>query len=299
MLGANNALGAVVHLDVCWSSADYLDLTVDERFAAAASFTVFRPSHFAAEWAELVQAIRTIRARHVIVATVPAVTIPPVTRGVGTKVRPGSRYFPYYTRPWITDEDFDPRRDPHLTEDQARAIDSAIDAYNATIIDSVRTARTDGLDWRLFDLGGLLDSLATRRYVTDPDARPPWWEPYVLPPELLALDPVPTTRFFHSGPQGRTDGGLFALDGVHPTTIGYGIIAQEVIRIMDAAGVTFTGPGTGGTARPSPVTVDFARLVAADTLISDPPTSVMSTLDLVGWLDQVLDWVHRILPFGR
>jgi hypothetical protein len=222
-----------------------------------------------------------------------------VTRGVGAKVRPGSRYFPYYTRPWITDEDFDPRRDPHLTEDQARAIDSAIDAYNAAIIDSVRTARTDGLDWRLFDLGGLLDSLATRRYVTDPDARPPWWEPYVLPPELLALDPVPTTRFFHSGPQGRTDGGLFALDGVHPTTIGYGIIAQEVIRIMDAAGVTFTGPGTGGTARPSPVTVDFARLVAADTLISDPPTSVMSTLDLVGWLDQVLDWVHRILPFGR
>jgi hypothetical protein len=45
--------------------------------------------------------------------------------------------------------------------------------------------------------------------------------------------------------------------------------------------------------------VDFARLVAADTLISDPPTSVMSTLDLVGWLDQVLDWVHRIVPFGR
>ena len=68
----------------------------------------------------------------------------------------------------------------------------------------------------------------------------------MLPPELLALDPVPTTRFFHSGPQGRTDGGLFALDGVHPTTIGYGIIAQEVIRIMDDAGVTFTGPGAGG-----------------------------------------------------
>ena len=299
VLGANNALGAVVHLDVCWSSADYLDLTVDERLAAAASFTVFRPSHFAAEWADLVEAIRVIRARHVIVATVPAVTIPPVTRGVGTKVRPGSRYFPYYTRPWISDEDFDPRRDAHLTEDQARAIDSAIDAYNETIIDSVRTARTDGLDWRLFDLGGLLDSLATRRYVTDPDARPSWWVPYELPPELLALDPVPTTRFFHSGPQGRIDGGLFSLDGVHPTTIGYGIIAQEVIRIMDDAGVTFTGPGTSRKARPSPVTVDFARLVAADTLISDPPTSVMSTLDLVGWLDQVLDWVRRILPVAR
>ena len=32
-----------------------------------------------------------------------------------------SRYFPYYTRPWITDDDFDTERDPHLTGDEARA----------------------------------------------------------------------------------------------------------------------------------------------------------------------------------
>jgi hypothetical protein len=298
VLGANNVLGAAVRMNLCWSSADYLDLGVDERLAAAAGFTIFRPSHFAAEWADLVTAVRRIRARHVIVATVPAVTIPPVTRGVGTKVRPGSRYFPYYTRPWVTDDDFDPRRDAHLTEDQARTIDSAIDAYNTTIIESVRAARHDGLDWYVLDLGGVLDSLATRRYVTDPDARPPWWEPYPLPPELVALDPVPDTRFFRSGPQGRTEGGLFSLDGVHPTTIGYGIVAQEVIRVMARAGVAFTGPGRGGRVLPSPVTVDFARLVAADTLVSDPPTSVMSTLDLLGWLDQMLNWVHRVLPFG-
>jgi hypothetical protein len=298
VLGANNVLGAAVRMNLCWSSADYLDLDVEARMEAAAGFTIFRPSHFAAEWADLVTAVRGIRARHVIVATVPAVTIPPVTRGVGTKVRPGSRYFPYYTWPWISDAEFDPRRDPHLTEDQARTIDSTIDAYNATIIDSVRAARSEGLDWYVLDLGGVLDSLATRRYVTDPDARPPWWEPYPLPPELVALDPVPDTRFFRSGPEGRTEGGLFALDGVHPTTIGYGIVAQEVIRIMDRAGVEFTGPGSGGKVRPSPVDVDFARLVAADTLVSEPPTSIMSTLDLVGWLDQMLDWVHRVLPFG-
>ena len=54
---------------------------------------------------------------------------------------PQSRYFPFYTRPWITDEDFDPKRDPHITGDEARAIDSAIDAYNETMIDSVAAAR--------------------------------------------------------------------------------------------------------------------------------------------------------------
>jgi hypothetical protein len=289
MLGANNALGSVVRLEVCWSSDDYLDLPLDRRLEAKRAFTVWQPSHFAAEWADVVAEVRRVRARHVIVATVPAVTIPPVTRGVGAeKVRPGSRYFPYYTRPWISEDEFDPRRDGHLTEDDARAIDSAIDAFNATIIESVRTARKDGLDWYVFDVGALLDRLATRRYVTDPAARPPGWEPYPLAPVLAELDPVPNTRFFLSGPQGRVDGGLFALDGAHPTTIGYGIIAQEAIRIMELAGAV-----------DGPVEVDFARILAADTLLSDPPSTIMSTLDFVGWLDQLTDWARRVLPFGR
>jgi hypothetical protein len=300
MLGANNALGSVVRLKVCWSTEGYPDGRVDRRLRDKEGFTVWRPSHFAAEWAELVAAIERVRARHVIVATVPAVTIAPVTRGVGTKVRPESRYFPYYTRPWVTDAEFDPRRDPHLTEDDARAIDSAIDAYNATIIASVRAARAQGRDWYLFDLGALLDSLATRRYA-DPAAaaaRPPWWEPYELPPALAALVPEPSTRFFLSGPQGRTDGGLFSLDGAHPTTIGYGIIAQEVIRVMELAGVAFDGPG-GQRQRPPPVEVDFERLVQLDTLVSNPPSTVLSTLDLLSWLDQLTDWASLLLPFGR
>jgi hypothetical protein len=300
VLGANNALGSVVQLEVCWSTEGYPDLRLDQRLKQKSGFTVWRPSHFEAEWSEVVAAIRRVDARHVIVATVPAVTIPPVSRGVGTKVRPDSRYFPYYTRPWITDAEFDPRRDPHLTEDDARVIDSAIDAYNAAIIDSVRTARTEGLDWYLFDLGALLDSLATRRYASPlaVEARPDWWDPYELPPALAALDPPPNTRFFLSGPDGRVDGGLFSLDGVHPTTIGYGIIAQEVIRVMEVAGVPFGGPG-GRRDPSSPVEVDFERLLQADTLVSNPPATVLSTLDLLSWLDQLTDWASRIIPFGR
>ena len=258
---------------------------------------MWRPSHFAADWALLVDKIRRVNAQHVILATVPAVTIAPIARGVGGKVSPQSRYFPYYTRPWISDADFDPDRDPHLTEDEARAIDSAIDAYNQTIIDSVAAARADGLDWYLFDMGGLLDRLATRRYIDSPWARPTWWTPYELPPQLQALDPIPSTRFFRSGPNGRTEGGLFSLDGVHPTTIGYGLLAQEVIRIMELAGVTFTH--RDGTPRPGPITLDWDRVLAADTLITNPPAAISPTLSLLGWLDERIDWVRRILPFAR
>ena len=44
------------------------------------------------------------------------------------------------------------------------------------------------------------------------------------------------------GQGGRAKGGLFSLDGVHPTTVAYGIVAQELITIMQSAGVTFRTP---------------------------------------------------------
>ena len=296
MLGANNALGSILGLQPCWTSDDYLDLSPVRRLAVKGQFSVWRPAHFAADWALLVDKLRQVRADHVIVATVPSVTIAPIARGVDGKVRPDSRYFPYYTRPWISDGNFDPKRDPHLTEVEARAIDSAIDEYNATIIASVAATRDDGLDWYLFDMGGLLDSLATRRYINSPWARPTWWKAYELPPAMQALEPVPNTRFFRAGPDGRTDGGLFSLDGVHPTTIAYGVVAQEVIKVMETAGVTFAD--RDGTPRSGPIRVDFDRLVAADTLVSKPPAVISPTLGMLGWLDERLDWVKRILPFA-
>lgn len=287
LLGSNNALQTVTRLETVWSGAGYDDLT------KKGAFTIWRPEHFAAEWTLVVEELRRVRARHVIVGTVPAVTIAPIARGVRGKVRLGSRYFPFYTRPWIRDEDFDPDSDPYITEDQARAVDSAIDAFNETIIDSVEAARKDGLDWYLFDLGGFLDRLASKRYLADPAARPDWWTPYPLPPELANLDPVPNTRFFASGPEGRTNGGLFSLDGIHPTTIGYGLIAYEVIAIMNLAQVEFRWPD--GTPKHAPGTVDFSRVLASDTLICRPPKSLTGQMATLGWLDDKLDWVGSLL----
>lgn len=295
MLGSNNALGSVVSLSPAWTPANYADLSPEDRMAARVGCNVWRPSAFAADWELLVQGLRKVEAQHVLVATVPSVTIAPIARGTYKKVRPQSRYFPYYTRPWVTDDDFDPKRDPHITGDEARAIDSAVDAYNETIIASVAAARRDGLDWYLFDMGGVLDRLASRRYIESPWARPAWWTPYDLPAPLRDLDPVPTTKFFRSGPGGRTEGGLFSLDGVHPTTIGYGILAQEVIRVLELAGVGFSG--RDGQPRPGPVVVDFDRLLLADTLVGHPPAAISNSLSLLGWLDERLDWVSTFLPF--
>jgi hypothetical protein len=286
-LGANNALGSVLSLSVRWSGEGYDDLR------EKAAFNVWRPTHFAAELHLVAEEVRKVRARHVIWATVPHVTIAPLARGVGGKVRPGSRYFHHYVRPWISDSDFNPDEDhPYLTSDDARAVDSAIDQYNDAIVATVRAGREEGRDWRLLDVCGVLDRMAFRRYVEDPQMEPPsWWSPYQLPDDLAALQPTPDTRFFASGPKGRTAGGLVSLDGVHPTTIAYGVLAREFMKVMQEAGVVFYD--SAGSPR-SQVDVDFKRLVSLDSLISSPPASLSSNVASIAWFDQRIDVLQRL-----
>jgi hypothetical protein len=263
-LGANNALRTVVDKRVEWSGPGFDDLDVKDRY------TVWRPTDFAVEYAALVAAVRTIGARRVVLATVPHVTIAPIAQGVnpenpGRKWRPGSRYFPYYTDPWIEEDDFRPDRHRHLTHQQARAIDSAIDQYNDTIAAAVRAARAEGRDWLLFDLCAVLDGLAHRRFEDDPAAAVRnGWQPYRLPEPLGDLD----TRFFRSDRHGRSQGGLFGLDGVHPTTSAYGIVASAFLDVLAAGGV------------PS-VPVDFARLAREDTLNHEPPALMDAVFSLL------------------
>jgi hypothetical protein len=297
-LGANNALQTVTKLKVVWSEDDgYQDLEKKSQY------TVWRPSHFEAELAEILAVVKTIRARHVIWCTVPHVTIPPISRGVGSKIRPGSRYFPYYTRPWIEPSKFDVGRDPSITGAEARGVDSAIDQYNNAICKVVEDARRGQLegdkgprDWYVLDVAGVLDRVAARRYIENPNARPDWWSPYPMPPALAALVPPPDSHFLASdGNGGRGSGGLFALDGVHPTTIGYGIIAQEMINVMSKAGVAFRT--ANGKDRAQPVSVDFERLIRRDTLVGHPPQNLSSSLRTLGWADETLDLFTRALSF--
>lgn len=263
VLGSNNALRSVVDKRVVWSGPGFDQLDDKGRY------NVWRPSHFATEFARLTEAIKGIDARRVVLATVPHVTIAPIAKGVnpqapGQKWRPGSRYFPYYTDPWIDEADFRPTKHRHLTHQQARAVDSAIDQYNDTIADAVAHARRNGRDWFLLDLCGILDGLAFRRFLTDEEAAMQNdVQPYELTEPIADLD----TRFFRSDVTGRLQGGLFGLDGVHPTTSGYGVIASEVVKIFALAGLP---------AKP----VDFAEVRREDTLNEHPPALMTAAFDL-------------------
>ena len=276
VLGGNNALRSVVDKKVLWTGDGFADL--DRK----GSYNVWRPTHFAAEFTELVRAVGAISTRRVVFATVPHVTITPIAKGVnpqapGQKWRPGSRYFPFYTDPWIDEAGFDPAKHRHLTHQQARAVDSAIDQYNDTIAEAVRHARSQGRDWFLFDLCGVLDGLAYRRFVTDAaSAERNAWRAQRLPAELTELD----TRFFRSDRTGRLQGGLFGLDGVHPTTSGYGILAEELVAVLRTAGVAAKH-------------VDFGALLREDTLNQDPPALMATAFDLA------TPFLARLVSRGR
>lgn len=288
-LGANNALKSVIALDLVWSDeATYQD--IDRKDAA----TVWTPSHFRTELAELADAVEQVGAMHTIWLTVPHVTVVPILRGVGEKPY-YSRYFARYTRPWVSDEEFDAHVDPYLTGDDARAIDAAIDQYNWAIKKQVHENRTRGRDWYVVDLCGLLDRLAYRRYLTSPEARPTWWDEVptdaaVLPDALLSMSPRPDTRFFSSDPSGRTQGGLIALDGVHPTTLGYGLIAQEVFKVLTE--VVGVAPASGLTAAAG---IDFSSLLRRDSLNSRPPTGLDEGMKAIGTVLQAFDVARTLL----
>jgi hypothetical protein len=287
-IGVYNAIGPMLDLQVRWSDDGHDDPTQKRK----RRYNMWRPTHFEAELDKLVEQVCSVEARHVIWATVPHVTILPIARGVGGKMRQGSRYFAYYTRPWISDAEFDADPYPRLTGQEARAIDSAIDQYNDAIADNVRAARKDGKDWLLLDVAGLFDRLAARRYGLDQAARPPWWEPYQPLVEIVKETPAPDSQFFAASPEGRRiQGGLFSLDGVHPTTIGYAILAQEFINVMADAGVVFADAQGKRRERPA---IDLSCMVARDTLISDPPRSIKQDVRALGWADERLNWVAQL-----
>jgi hypothetical protein len=328
MLGANNALPAVTDLRVEWTDDAYgtsqefarvtqKQTSADGKRRRRKAYTVSRPDHFRAELAEVVRQVKQIKARHVIWCTVPHVTIAPVTHGIPPKTNKKSRYFDYYVRPWVEDiGHFRADRDEHLTAADARAVDAAIDLYNDAIEEAVRDVRigTDGVkrDWRVFELYGLLEGLAIRRFnSTDPNDRgegaedagldrPDWLPSYELPPELLALEDTatgtsrPDTYFLSdNGRGGRGGGGLFSLDGVHPTTVGYGIIAQELINVMVDAGVPFFDGA--GHQRQTPIKIDFANLIESDTLVCSPPPNIASVMSAARFIDHGASAVKRLL----
>jgi lysophospholipase L1-like esterase len=283
-MGANNALGTVTELEIRWSEEADLRRPPHRRNA-----NLWRPEHFERVYRRVADRVDAVGARFVFVGNVPHVTVPPVTRGVsiGAPDRVDG-YYQHYTRFWVWDDDFrsDPARYKSLDRDEARRIDDTVDAYNETI---AREASQRG--WHLVDFCETLDALAFRRRGGDVRGR--------LPDGLAdALEARPALRHHVEGRgdqrrvaldtrflrlQGSSEerlaaGGLFSLDGVHPTTVGQAVIARQVLETMSGA---WQSAGRDAVT-PSPAW--WTDVLDADTLVSQPPRNLNDLRELLGFL---------------
>lgn len=259
-MGHNNIIGAVSDLKFILSEEK--DLT---KFPSERDYTVYRPEHFEQEFRKLAEKVSHIGAERVITQTIPYVTIPPVSRGVNEDKsrKEHTGYFDYYTRFWIWDKNFNPDKHPHLTKDQAISLDQHVDEYN-TIIQDV----ADEYGWITVPLNRYVSGIARRRlgnkkrlpYPRDfreAMLRNPNTEHLVENPD----NPTLSTDYLRiNNETGKVfKGGIFSLDGIHPTTIGYGLIAYLYKQTMENHGITFDKP------------LDWDHIIKSDTLVTKPP----------------------------
>jgi hypothetical protein len=259
-MGHNNVIGAVSDLKYILSEDEDL-----EKFPSERDYTVYRPEHFEHEYRKLAEKVSQIGAKRIITQTIPYVTIPPVSRGVNAdKSRKGhTGYFDYYTRFWVWDEDFDPDLHPHLTKEQAISLDQHVDEYNNIIRDIANE-----YGWITVPLNRYVSGIARRRLggairIPYPDDFCEAMERNPMTKHLVAdkTNPKLSTHYLRiDRDSGKVyKGGIFSLDGIHPTTIGYGLIAHLYKKTMENHGISFDKP------------LDWDHIISSDTLVTDPP----------------------------
>ena len=70
---------------------------------------------------------------------------------------------------------------------------------------------------------------------------------------------------------------MFGLDGIHPSTVAYGIVAHEFLQVMQRA-------WTAQTEQVDINPLDWQHIVASDTLLTDPPSNLGNLQDTLGFL---------------
>jgi lysophospholipase L1-like esterase len=253
-LGANDCLGTVATLQVhdMEDSASPISNNPLKRL----QWNLTSSHVFAQDYAELAERVATAApAAKVFVATIPEVTIPPITTGIGQR---NGDYFEHYARFFVDDGNFHQGLD-HLSGQQAKAIDLRIASFNQSI-----RAAAERHGFHLVDTCALMRTLSVKRNNLIDHPEQALIRYYADAPDhpLLKLPHIPSALGFSCDSQGRvTRGGLFSLDGVHPSTVGYGIIAEAFLKEMQRAGVADADPGR----------LAWREIINQDALLNDCP----------------------------
>ena len=285
-LGSNNALGTILDLEVIATNDPTRNYNPSLSRAERLEFNLWSPPHFQVDYRELLDKVDAImRQRNsewrVFIGTVPAVTIAPLAKGVGEAIYRDdpfgileqAKYYKYYTY-FMFEEGYAQTSEAKITREQAYTIDAYIAEYNNCIRDLIRQKNESYSTQRYFevDINKALLQAAYKRNNEQPI--------YNFPQGIRDRFPMVDTRFYHASSNGRvTQGGLFSLDGVHPSAIGQGLVAHEFMQVINKA-------------RRSQLAVDWNSVYASDDLYMRPVRTM-------AWLRRQDDLAKLFLNLSR
>jgi hypothetical protein len=316
-LGANNALGTVLDLKIIQTSIDGSAFaggaeSVDYAKRARERWNLWHPEDFRVEYQYMIDKVVQIMQdnKHgidykIFVATVPLVTIVPLTKSVGgpqdremikviewfvDEKNPSpmdvkelskeslneysyGKYYPYF--PFADNFEI---TQPHLNLSQVLHIDNTIRKYNRIIQEIVANAnkKIKSKRFYLVDISAALSKMALKRNSYNPD--------YEYPDFFKYAYPKVDTRYYGTTRKGEImSGGIFSLDGVHPTAIGQGLIAYEFLKVMKKAGSYSGNPENS---------IDWNNIFRSDTLYSQPlkiTSEIYDNISLKKWLFEIIN----------
>lgn len=293
-LGANNALGTVLNLKINQTSSDGTAFdkgpdTISYETRVKNDWNLWHPEDFRTEYTYMLDKVISIMENNpnntdykVFIGTIPLVTICPLIKAVEksgrndrkvmdwfvdkenpapmdvSELKPGKedsvsygKYYPYF----LFEDNFDLTVN-HLNQNEVLHIDNCIRKYNRIIQELVADAnkRVGSRRFYLVDIAHALSQMALKRNHYNPEYKFPEYFDYSYPK-------VDSRYYGVTREMEIKSGGLFSLDGVHPTAIGQGLIAYEFLKVMHKAG-SFTGDPENA--------LDWKAIFKSDTLYQKP-----------------------------
>lgn len=265
-LGANNALGTVLSLEIKQTSGDQ-SIVLDENREKRAKKNLWHPRDFETEYGLLLQKIMAAMAGNrepewnCFVGTIPLVTIAPVIKGFGEAriiKDPGGtdrtfRYYQYYCYFPLSPEAA-LKSERYLKFRDALFIDKSIIQFNLIIRKLIDKANASlgRTAFHIVDISESLTQMAWKRNSGEPI--------YDYPDYFQWLYPPVDTKYYHANDKGELEkGGVFSLDGIHPSALGQGLVAWEFLKKMQKTGVAGKG-----------AEIDWERIQGRDTLREKP-----------------------------
>ncbi len=284
-LGANNALGTILDLNVKFTNGKGKE-TITE--SDSLDFNLWHPADFLEDYKILLNKVDDAidnglnKETKVFIGTVPLITIAPLAKGVGDtiSVKNGKEtliYSKYYTY-FPFDEEYAFKNGVNLSFTQVIHIENCIRQYNKDIVNLVKEHNLKNPNrYHIVDLCDVLNQLAFKRNGSSPK--------YKFPEYFDFKYPIPNTKFYHADVDGTLkQGGIFSLDGVHPTAIAHGIIAHEILKTMKEAGIE----------NASHKKLDWDAIFESDDLYKDPIKIMHEIYDNTKLAEMIMSHIKRL-----